>query len=428
MPSKCVLILLDGLGDRSFARFGHRTPLQAAHTPCLDSLAALGTNGLFHASRLGEALPSELAHFALFGYEREDFPGRGVLEALGTDIDLGPNDVAVLGHFIHADNEGGQLRVVRDKASASDKEIRAANKAVAAFEADGVRITYHPGKGTFGVLLMQGQVAPYFTDSNPMTDGRFLSEIVPLDSHRDDPKSIRAASALKKYLVHVWNTLDDNKTINMMVTQRAGQRKNVPMFSRKLGMRGASVASGVMYKGIARYLGLTPVTVTDGDDPGRDIAERIARATELLRDFDFIHVHTKTPDQAAHTKRPEAKKAVIESLDKGIEASIRPLLDDPDVLVAVTADHSTPSCGSLIHSGEPVPLLFVGKGVRRDKVKTFDEISAAAGCLGCVRGTEFMNLVLNHTDRIRLGGIWDSPGEQAFWPGDFEPFTLPGKD
>lgn len=424
MPSKCVLILLDGLGDRSFARFGHKTPLQAAHTPCLDRLAARGSNGLFHASRLGEALPSELAHFSLFGYERRDFPGRGVLEALGTGIPLGPDDVAVLGHFIHADNEGGRLRVLKDKAPASEDEIRAANKAVSEFEADGVRITYHPGKGTFGVIVLHGQVGPHFTDSNPMTDGQHLSEITPLDSHRDDPGSNRAASALKKYLVHVWDTLAGGN-INMMVTQRAGQIRDVAQFPHKLGMRGASVASGVMYKGLAAYLGLTPFPVKDSGDAGRDLTERITQAVELLRDFDFIHVHTKTPDQAAHTKSPEQKKAVIEALDRGMAGSIQALLDDPDVLVAVTADHSTPSCGPLIHSGEPVPLLFAGSGVRRDTVSSFDEISAANGCLGCVRGTEFMNLILNHTDGIRLQGIWDGPSEQAFWPGDFKPFTLP---
>ncbi len=436
MPSKCVLILLDGLGDRAFARLGHKTPLQVASTPTLDLLATRGSNGLFHASRLGEALPSEQAHFSLFGYEREDFPGRGPLEALGADIDFSPDDVAVLGHFIHAENENGRLRVASDKIKDPDDDVTAANEAVRSFRIDNVHITYHPVKGTFGVLIIKGKVAPFFTDSNPMADGRFISEIVPLESHRDDPKSIRAATALKQYLVHVWRSLGSlnvnrerrNKGLspmNMMVTQRAGRLKEVAPFRHKLGMRGASIASGAVYKGMARYFGLAFVQTEDSADPAQDISSRITMAHTLLADHDFIHVHTKTPDQAAHTKNPDTKKAIIESLDKGIGKSIRPLLNDPDVLVAVTADHSTPSCGNLIHSGDPVPLLFVGDGVRRDTVTTFDEISAAAGCLDCVRGTEFMNLVLNFTNRIRLAGIRDGPSEQVFWPGDFTPFTLP---
>ena len=36
MPEKCILILLDGLGDRSYPELDFKTPLQAAKTPVLD--------------------------------------------------------------------------------------------------------------------------------------------------------------------------------------------------------------------------------------------------------------------------------------------------------------------------------------------------------------------------------------------------------
>ena len=45
---KIILILLDGLGDRSYKVLDDLTPLQAASTPNLDRLAYLGSNGLFH--------------------------------------------------------------------------------------------------------------------------------------------------------------------------------------------------------------------------------------------------------------------------------------------------------------------------------------------------------------------------------------------
>jgi NADPH:quinone reductase-like Zn-dependent oxidoreductase len=34
----------------------------------------------------GECLPSEIAHYLMFGYERENFPGRGLLEAVGDNV------------------------------------------------------------------------------------------------------------------------------------------------------------------------------------------------------------------------------------------------------------------------------------------------------------------------------------------------------
>jgi 2,3-bisphosphoglycerate-independent phosphoglycerate mutase len=82
--------------------------------------------------------------------------------------------------------------------------------------------------------------------------------------------------------------------------------------------------------------------------------------------------------------------------------------------------------GSLVHSGAPVPLVFAGGGVRRDAVDRFDEVSVAAGGLGCVRGTELMALVLNHLDRARLAGTMDSPKRLDYWPGPCRPFRLRG--
>ena len=130
------------------------------------------------------------------------------------------------------------------------------------------------------------------------------------------------------------------------------------------------------------------------------------------------------PDQAAHTKNPLAKVSVIESLDDGIAQCIDRLLQDPEVLVVITADHSTPSSGGLIHSGETVPLLILGEGVRRDEVTSFDEIRCAQGALGQLRGKELMFLIVNHLDRAVLRGIRHSPEYRAYWPSRYEPFRL----
>jgi 2,3-bisphosphoglycerate-independent phosphoglycerate mutase len=135
-------------------------------------------------------------------------------------------------------------------------------------------------------------------------------------------------------------------------------------------------------------------------------------------------VHTKAPDEAAHTKDPLAKKRVLESLDRGLGRAIAPLLANPEVLLIATADHATPSTGPLIHSGESVPLTFCGPGVRRDRVQAFDEINAAGGALGPVRGRELMYLILNHLDRAKLQGLMDSPVDRPYWPALSEPFRL----
>ncbi len=436
MPKTCVLILLDGLGDRAHAELDHKTPLQAAHTPCLDRLASMGGTGLYHGTKFGQPLPSENAHFAMFGNKKEEFPGRGPLEALGAGVPLKKGDVAMLAHFTSViPTLQNELVLKFDRICGTHSEIDGLYSVLGSYEKNGITIDLHRTGGMFSVLTMRGDASPYITDSNPMVDGRFLSEIRPLHAYRDDPATIRTAEALTEYLGWAYHQLSNepqNKmrvrqklpTINGLVTQRAGRLKRCVSMRDRYGLCGLTIASGFMYKGLAKYLGMNFHMDKDTRDPGRDLARRIDHAAAALDKFSFIHVHTKAPDQAAHTKSPKAKIKAIESLDKGLADSIEPILDNEDVLLVVTADHSTPSCGSLIHSGEPVPLMFVGNGVRRDNVKHFDEINVAGGSLGAMRGEEMIYMILNYIDKSRLAGIHDSPIPQEFWPGDYEPFII----
>lgn len=436
MPKTCVLILLDGLGDRAHASLDHKTPLQAAHTPTLDRLAALGSTGLFHAGKMGQPLPSENAHFALFGNKKHEFPGRGVLEALGGDVPLQDDDVAILTHFTSVlETFDSHLTLKYDRICGTPDEIDALYRAVEHYEEDGITIRLHKTGGMFSVLTMSGGASPYITDSNPMVDGRFISAVRPFVSHRDDPATIKTARVLTNYIRWAYKQLSQvpqNKLrikqtlppINGIVTQRAGRITDCRTIGQRYGLRALSIASGVMYKGLATFVGMDFHHMRDTRYPGKDLAERIEFATERTTDYELIHIHTKAPDKAAHTKNPASKVKAIEALDQGMAETIDPLLHNDDVLLLVTADHSTPSSGEMIHSGEPVPIMFIGDGVRRDTVSRFDEISVPGGALGSLRGDEVMHMTLNYLDRARLRGIHDTPHPVDYWPGDYDPFTL----
>ena len=435
MTRKCILILLDGAGDRSYRRLGHQTPLQAAVTPVLDRLATLGCSGLYHPAVLGQALPSENAHFAMFGYSPEDFPGRGALEALGAGIALDNQTVAILAHLGSLTLDGDRLLLADGKPPFTVAEADQLFGQVRPWEEAGVRIDFTRTEGLRGILTLGGDVSPRVTDTDPVTHGRPVMAPRPWQAAADDPAAALTARALGMYLGYLYRRLAalplnrlrvaaGAPPINGMLTQRAGRLKKAPPFEAQNGLRGLLIASGILYHGLATYIGLDCRPVVDSADPGADLAARLRLAHQALGRYDFVHVHTKAPDEAAHTKDPLAKKRVLESLDRGIGRAIAPLLADPEVLIIATADHSTPSTGPLIHSGESVPLTFCGPGVRRDRVQAFDEISAAGGGLGPVRGRELMYLILNHLDRAKLQGLMDSPVDQPYWPGLSEPFRL----
>ncbi len=435
MRKKCILILLDGVGDRSFPEFNHQTPLQAAHTPNLDQLAAQGACGLFHAGRQGEALPSENAHFAIFGYEPAMFPGRGPLEALGAGIDLGMDDVAVLSHFASLEARQGCLVLHNGQLPPEKDELNQLLSLVADYEHQGVEVHFEHTHKLYGIVTLKGTVAPYFTDTDPISAGRLLAEPKPLAGYEDHEATCRTVAALKSYLVDVHRKLQGHSinqarrdkglnAIDGLVTQRAGRLKAVVPFEQRYGLRGLSLASGLVYHGLSRYLGMDSIPVEDSDDPGGDLAARLTTARDALTDYDFIHVHTKVPDEAGHTKDPQRKRRAIEALDLGLSEVLPVLSADPDLLLVLSADHATPSNGPLIHSGETVPLLFHGPGIRRDEVEQYNEVAAAAGVLGAVRGQELILMILNALDRAKLQGLMDTPVDQPYWPGQYEPFKI----
>ncbi|MCF8130624.1 MAG: phosphoglycerate mutase [Deltaproteobacteria bacterium] len=433
---KIMVILLDGLGDRSYPILNHKTPLQAANTPNLDRLATMGGSGLFHGAAIGQCLPSEMAHYLLFGYDAKHFPGRGLLEAVGFGVPFDDEDVLSLAHLssVEIQRNTPVLALPRKEVPWNKDELNSLYGALESFETKGIRFDLHRTGHNDAILVMSGNASPHVSDSDPITAGYAMARIIPMAGNPEPEQAKKTAAALNCYLVHCHRVLTTHPVncrrndaglamANFLATQRCGRRVLQVPFPQRWGLKGMLIASGAVYQGLAHELGLDFVKVTDGSDPGKDLRERITLA---LNDHthDFFHVHTKTPDQAAHKGDPVLKRDVITSLDQGLDQLVAALETRDDLLVAVTADHSTPSDSSLIHSGEPVPVMLTGANVRRDQVTAFDEIQCAQGCVGPLRGDELLRLLLNYADRAILTGHRLGPKEEAFFPRRYEPFSL----
>ncbi|MFZ5449007.1 MAG: alkaline phosphatase family protein [Thermodesulfobacteriota bacterium] len=431
---RCILLILDGLGDRGHAVLNGQTPLQAASTPNLDRLAALGMTGLYHPWLQGMALPSEIAHFLLFGYDFAGFSGRGYIEALGENLPLGDQDVALLGRIFSVRKKKDELVLVVEDPKVDQATCLELQKAIQTFHWKGADITFEPTGGIRSIVIVKGDVSPEITDSNPIYEGRPLMEVLPWEKAQDVENARRTAQALNRYAIWGYQQLSRhplNKArvrqglapLNAVGLQRAGQYKPVPPFKEKWGLKALAIAAGPIYRGLSQYLGLEIVPVKDTDRPEADLQERLELAHKA-KDYDFIYVHTKAPDEAAHTKNPLIKRDAIAALDGVLSFALEKILPDPETLLVITADHSTNSDGKMIHSGESVPLLMVGKYTRRDQVTQFNEVSCAQGALGLVRGGELMWLILNFLDRGKLVGLMDSPRDQPFFPGNYKPLKL----
>jgi hypothetical protein len=90
--TKISMLIMDGLGG-SPREPGGKTELQPAHTPNLDALTSQSVLGMTIPVAPGVTPGIGPGHLALFGYDLIQHEiERGVMEALGVDFDLQPDE------------------------------------------------------------------------------------------------------------------------------------------------------------------------------------------------------------------------------------------------------------------------------------------------------------------------------------------------
>jgi 2,3-bisphosphoglycerate-independent phosphoglycerate mutase len=174
-------------------------------------------------------------------------------------------------------------------------------------------------------------------------------------------------------------------------------------------------------RGLAQAIGLETLAASESENALADLARRLDLIDERLEAGDtFVFVHQKATDAAGHTKDPLVKRAVIESLD----GALRARLPVDRAIVCVTGDHATPASPDVIHSGDPVPFVVAGPGVRSDNARRFGELECAAGIFGQLRGPDMMPVLLNAADRPLFLGSRPTPFDGADgYPAVLDPFV-----
>src|SRR5688572_23997133 len=90
---KYAIIIPDGAADEPLVELGGRTPLEAANTPNMDSIARAGRIGLVRTVPDGFESGSDVATMCLLGYDPAVYhTGRAPLEAAAQRIKLVPTD------------------------------------------------------------------------------------------------------------------------------------------------------------------------------------------------------------------------------------------------------------------------------------------------------------------------------------------------
>lgn len=385
--SKIVLLVADGLGGLSLQP-GGKTELETAHTPNLDALAATGVLGLSTPVLPGITPGSGPGHLGLFGYDPLQFQiGRGVLEALGIDFDLGPNDVAIRGNFCTLDSEG-RISDRRAGRIASDIGTKLCAK-LNEIKVPGIDVFVRPVKEyrlvvVFRATGLGGNVA----DTDPQKTG-----VPPLDPVPRDSASQKTAEAAREFLKKAREVLKNDAPANFFTMRGIDKKPHIPTFEEVYGLRAGAIAVYPMYRGLARLVSMQVL------EAGQTLDDQCGRLEAAWNDFDFFFMHFKYTDSTGEDGNFAAKVERIEQLDGAIP---RITQLKPDVLV-VTGDHSTPS-KLKSHSWHPVPVLLSAATCRSDHATSFGESQCLSGGLGQFAARHLMSLAMAHAGRLEKFG------------------------
>ena len=408
------VVLLDGLADRAHDSLGGRTANEIADTPNLDALVAGGSAGVLYAVGPGKAPSSEIAHWAMLGYTPDEFPGRAVLEAVGAGQQVDPRHVLAFAALRPADRRADGLWLTGRPRKSGEDERDAAELVAdcSGLEIDGLCFDLeHLGRGE--AIL---RVHPGADDRVTDTDSFFKDWYPVLRPQAVVPEAqatARAAEAWTRTTIDALASHASNKrrtdeglpALNVITLKWWGRRRENPSFLERHGLQGSFLGDSKFLLGLAKTVGLEPRHVPETGDSPADLRARIDLANERLDEGDtFVFAHLKATDMAGHTKDPEVKKRTIEALDAELGA-----LPTDRAIVCLTGDHATPTYPDVIHTGDPVPLVVNGPGVRADRVDSFGELECAAGILGHLRGPDLMPVLLNAADRPLFLGSRPTP-------------------
>jgi 2,3-bisphosphoglycerate-independent phosphoglycerate mutase len=352
--------------------------------------------------------------FAILGYDpREEHPGRGVVEAVGSGMTFADGELAYRVNFATADwPRIVDRRVGRDLSSEEAHALalevnRKLRLPGATFE---LRATVEH-RGAL-VIRADDRLSAAVSNTDPAyrKEGSlgvaletFDLEVARAEALEETAAARRAADLTNAFVEEAAKGLDASEVnrerraagklpANLILTRDGGD--HIPSLQRireRFGPSWGCFVEMPVERGIAIMLGMVPVDAPrlKVDAPGRTADAGYARwaalAAEALGGFDALYVHIKGPDVPAHDGRAEDKRDVIETIDRAFFGEVLPRLDLSSTIVAVTGDHST-SCVRRAHTDGPVPLLVAGGSVRPDGSEAFGERACAAGSLGLVRG------------------------------------------
>ena len=372
---KYVLIIGDGMADDPIAALGGRTPLEACEKPFFDSLCERGELGLVQTIPEGFPPGSDTAIMSIFGCDlARYFSGRAPLELAASGIDMPAgsaayrcNMVALGGDEDLPFGENTRSRVQR-RLHRGRGERRAHRLALrtAGVRPQGRRGGPHrpprlllPPPGGAGGRGHHGHrpgpaARPPGRKNRPHPPRRLRQRRRAAGPDGDGQPPARAPPDKRKA------PRGGPSARQRHLVLGRGQGRQAAHFPARFGADGGVVSAVPLCHGIARLVGLEPISVpTATGEWDTDYEAKTRAALDCLRGHDFTAIHLEGPDEATHNHDLEHKIYSVECLSERVAkplcAGLRSRGDDFRLLIL--SDHRT-FMHNGAHGATPVPYMI----------------------------------------------------------------------
>jgi 2,3-bisphosphoglycerate-independent phosphoglycerate mutase len=398
---KYIIILGDGMADYPIPELNGKTPLMAARTPYMDRIAREGVTGLFQTIEPDMSTGSAVANLSVLGYDpRTAFQGRGVLEAASLGVHLTETDIAMRINLICIEN--GKIRSHSADHISNDEAGRLINDLKILFKDWKIHLTQGL---SYRHLLVIPNGNPDIKCAPPHDHvGWAIEEIMvkPLSAEAESTADLLNKVILASHQFLNEHPLNKERIKNGMQPANAlwpwspGRKPRMTAFKDRFGIKGAAISAVDLIKGLAIYAGMDVIPVKGATGLYNTNYEgKAAACIKALEDHDFVYVHVEAADEAGHDRNLPLKIQCIEELDQRLIKIIFNELEErkTDFVIAILPDHATPIKHGA-HVRDPIPVAIRNPKIPADHVSCYDEESVKSGCLGFLRGSQFIEIVL----------------------------------
>jgi len=406
-----ILIILDGIGDLTYEKFGGKSPLEAANKPYLDELAKKSKLGYMYPVNDDYAPESDTAVISILGND-VDISERAEFEALGAGINIKRGDLVLRANFSTVENmESKRIIDRRAGRTLTTKEARQLAETINQNVKLPVEFKFFPTVQHRGIVVFYGGFSDNITniDTYVHEKGKIMVKekfdwAQVLD---EDDNSQFAANVINSFVDQSHKILE-NHPINIIRRKKGLLPANI-VLARDPGVEmpvlnrfrnSMAIVNMPLEIGIAKASGMDPYSFEYPDMKNYDVYENLHQGIEKMNSFaikmlkkradryNFCYLHFKETDIPGHDNKPNEKKHMFEMIDKGFFKFLLEFAQKNKIKIIVTGDHSTP-CKMKTHTSDPVPVLFFDPSKEGDGL-SFGETNCKKGSLGKIYGKNLL--------------------------------------